>query len=204
VLGISKELSAVLEESGTAKTLLTREGDATVALEERAELANLHDAALFVSIHANASPNPKNAGVETFFLSMDRVDPRHRALVRRENEGHSVSAPAHADPLQSMLHRLALDASHHESQRLAIRLHDELARSTPYRARGVMQAPFVVLKGAKMAAALVEVGFLTHPTQCRKLKTQAHQRTIATQIAGGIIAHLRATDLKRSRAALTR
>ncbi len=201
VLAIAQELAAVLESSGHARTVLTRERDVDVPLEARAELANDLGATLFISIHANSSPNPKNAGVETFFLSLDSAKKQHRALVARENRGRDLDAALGSDPLDAMLQRLALEASHHESQRLALRLHEELARTTAHRARGVMQAPFIVLKGAKMAAALVEVGFLTHPKQCRRLASVEHQRKVARRLAGGIIAHLKHAS---SEVALTR
>lgn len=201
VLGIARELAAVLESSGYARAHLTRDRDVDVPLEARAALANELGAALFISIHANSSSNPRNAGVETFFLSLDSAQKQHRALVNRENRGRSLTAEMPKDPLDAVLKRLALEASHHESQRLALRLHDELARSTRYRARGVMQAPFIVLKGAQMAAALVEVGFLTHPQQCRRLASVEHQRAVARRLAGGIIAHLKS---RAAEVALTR
>ncbi|MEM6532905.1 MAG: N-acetylmuramoyl-L-alanine amidase [Myxococcota bacterium] len=192
VLGIGRELAQLLDASGQARTLLTRGDDRDVDLEARAEIANRHKAEVFISIHANASSSSKHAGVETFFLSSESTEERHAALVARENEGRTAPPNRAPRALDALLSRLSHQASHQESQRLAIRLHDELARKTPYRARGVMQAPFIVLKGAAMAAALVEVGFLTHPTQCRKLSRIGYQRKIAAQLAGGIIAHLKA------------
>ncbi|MEO1171108.1 MAG: N-acetylmuramoyl-L-alanine amidase [Myxococcota bacterium] len=204
VLEIGRELAQILEASGQARTLLTRGDDRNVELEARAEIANRREAAVFVSIHANASSSRKHAGVETFFLSNESTEERHQALVTRENEGRSLGASKKSSPLDALLGRLAHEASHQESQRLAIRLHDELARHTPYRARGVMQAPFIVLKGAAMAAALVEVGFLTHVDQCQKLARRRYQRRVATHLAGGIIAHLKAEAAAHGSAALTR
>ena len=50
--------------------LLTREGDQTVPLDQRAALANNNKADLFISLHANASVRPSVSGAEVFFLSL--------------------------------------------------------------------------------------------------------------------------------------
>jgi N-acetylmuramoyl-L-alanine amidase len=48
-------------------------------------------------------------------------------------------------------------------------------RATGVQNRGVKQAPFKVLVGATMPAALVEVGFITNPDEETKLKTDGFQ-----------------------------
>lgn len=191
VLSIARELASIIEASGHAETLMTRQDDRNVPLEKRAAIANERGASLFVSVHANASVSANHAGVETFFLSTGGYDRSLRELVRRENEGRVEAKKAPIDPLKQILTGLSFRAVHRESQRLAMRLHDELARTTRERARGVMQAPFVVLRQAEMAAALVEVGFLTHPRQCHELASRSQQRAVARRLAGAVIAHLR-------------
>ncbi len=51
------------------------------------------------------------------------------------------------------------------------------------------QAPFVVLMGVNMPAALVEIGFLTHPREARRLGEKQHQGAIALALAGGLEAY---------------
>ncbi|MEL6338764.1 MAG: N-acetylmuramoyl-L-alanine amidase [Myxococcota bacterium] len=190
VLAIGIELASILEMSGAARVVLTRDDDSDVGLAARAELANRLGARLFISIHANASTSPHNAGAETFFLSLRGGERRHRALLERENRGQRIPEVEFDSVLDEMLARLETDAAHRESQRLAVRLYNELARASTHRARRVMQAPFIVLRHASMAAALVEVGFLTHPEQCEELSTSKHRRDIATRLAAAVIAHL--------------
>src|SRR5437867_1097902 len=186
-LAVSRELAQLLAASGRAEPLLLRDGDATVALQDRPRVANLAGAGLLVSIHANASTNPRARGVETFFLSDRAVNRRLAHLAERENEGVPVSAATGDTTLARILNDLSASAAHQESQRLAIRLQEMMNARLDTRGRGVLQAPFVVLIDAEMPAALVEVGFLTHPDECRLLASLDHQRAIARALAVALL-----------------
>ena len=188
-LAVGLELAALLRISGKAIPALTRDSDHNVPLEQRAHLANTLKAALFLSIHANASTNPTSHGVETFFLSRHSSDRRIHQLVRRENEGRRRQLDS-AGGLEDILDQLAMSASHRESQHFAIRLHEHLQQRTDGEGRGVLQAPFVVLQESTMPAALVEVGFLTHAQECRRLATLSYQQQIAQDLGAAIIRHL--------------
>jgi N-acetylmuramoyl-L-alanine amidase CwlD len=52
--------------------------------------------------------------------------------------------------------------------------------------RGVKTARFRVLKGARIPAALVEIGFVSHPATERRLATDEYRRTLANAIVRGI------------------
>lgn len=66
-LNISLLLKQFLENAGE-KVLLTRETDLFLSLSQRASLANKEKAELFLSIHCNASPDPKAHGIELFYF----------------------------------------------------------------------------------------------------------------------------------------
>lgn len=57
----------------------------------------------------------------------------------------------------------------------------------PYLVRDVRQAGFAVLKGAKMPAILVELGYMTNDTDLNLITTQSFQDNLAEQIAKGLI-----------------
>ncbi len=63
---------------------MTRDTDVFIPLEERTAIANREGADLFLSIHANASRNPKARGVETYFLNF-ASNPEAEAVAAREN-----------------------------------------------------------------------------------------------------------------------
>ncbi|HIP60415.1 MAG TPA: N-acetylmuramoyl-L-alanine amidase, partial [Campylobacterales bacterium] len=51
---------------------------------------------------------------------------------------------------------------------------------------GVREGPFWVLVGAQMPSVLVEVGFITHPNEARRLVNKRYQKTMAEGLANGI------------------
>jgi N-acetylmuramoyl-L-alanine amidase len=90
---------------------------------------------------------------------------------------------------------MAQAAQLENSSRLSSSLHTEIAAAALSRSRGVKQAPFRVLVGATMPAALVEVGFITNPEEEKLHISDAHQVRITNAIVQGLgrfIATLRA------------
>ena len=196
VLTISKKVAALINQTGTIKAQLTRTKDHDIALTERPEMANKLGASLFVSVHANSSPSPKSHGVETFFLSRKASDKHAMALAERENGHHHHRITQKADPLDQILGQLQHQKNHQSSQKFAIQLQGTLAKTLGARNRGVLQAPFMVLKSTKMPAILVEVGFLTNKKECPKLGQKEHLDRIAQGIAKGIILQVQRQKLK--------
>ena len=189
-LAISVELARLLEASEKAHAFLVRTTDETVELAERSSRANIAKAQLLVSIHANSGSKPEHHGVETFFLSRGAADKRALQVAQRENGGVVPAQQVATSTLDSILAGLSLNAAHLESQRLAFKLQEALKTDLAARGRGVMQAPFIVLMGAEMASALVEVGFVTNPDECTNLANAEHQGKVAQALAGAILAHL--------------
>jgi len=188
-LAISLALRDELEAMGH-RVVLTREADRTLGLVPRIRLANELGADVFVSVHLNAvpagAPATRAQGVETYFLSADASDAGAAALARAENEDDVELAAGEDDPLGAILADLARTEAHVHSSRLAFAIQSTLVRAIGARDRGLKQAPFVVLQGAGMPAVLVEVGYVSHPEEARRLADPAHQRRIAAGIAEGI------------------
>jgi len=59
---------------------------------------------------------------------------------------------------------------------------------------GVKQAPFYVLIGAEMPAILVETGFITNPTERKRLLSQKYLESLANGIVGGIDSYIKSID----------
>ncbi len=191
-LAIARKVKARLEKQG-ARVLLTRSGDQSVELANRAALANVEKADLFVSIHLNSAPgsNASRArGVETYFLSADATDASATAVAARENADRLAGEPERdpADVVAGILSDLEDAANLADSSRLAQAIHASVVRGTRFPDRGVKQAPFYVLAGARMAAVLVELGFVSHPVEGKELGKASRQDAIARAIADGIAA----------------
>jgi N-acetylmuramoyl-L-alanine amidase len=200
-LQIARRVAARLRKQG-GKAVLTRTGDLAVALARRAALANAIRADLFVSIHLNAMPAPNRArahGVETYFLSAEASDSSATAVAARENADRLAgeAEPSGDDPVAGILQDLADTAALSESSRLAYAVHERLVRALGAEDRGVKQAPFYVLAGARMPAVLLEVGFVSNAVEGQRLATAAYQERVAQAIAEGIAAWRRATAQAR-------
>jgi N-acetylmuramoyl-L-alanine amidase len=200
-LQIARRVAARLRRVG-AKAVLTRSGDLAVALAQRAGLANAVGADLFVSIHLNAMPGANRArahGVETYFLSADASDASATAVAARENADRLAGEPEPAgdDPVAGILQDLADTDALSESSRLAYALHERLVTTLGAEDRGVKQAPFYVLAGARMPAVLLEVGFVSNAAEGQRLATAAYQERVAQAVVDGIAAWRRATAQAR-------
>jgi N-acetylmuramoyl-L-alanine amidase len=192
-LEIARRLKRRLEQLG-GKAVLTRAGDSRVPLANRAAVANALKADLFVSIHLNSMPTEAarkvSSGVETYFLSADASDAGAEASAARENADRLAGEPLPDpnDPVAAILDDLESADALAGSSRLAYAIHDKLVGALKAENRGVKQAPFYVLAGARMPAVLLEVGFISNAAEAARLRTAEHQERIAAAVAAGVAA----------------
>jgi N-acetylmuramoyl-L-alanine amidase len=59
---------------------------------------------------------------------------------------------------------------------------------------GVKQAPFYVLIGAEMPAVLIETGFITNPTEKKRILTDSYKDLLADGIAAGINSYIKSIE----------
>ncbi len=177
----------IARELGVA-TLLTRDGDDYVSLDERTARANAFNADLFVSIHCNASENPDGHGVMTFVLAESR-EAFESQIAAREN----AASPAAAE-LATALSGSVSGATRSRSLRFAQLLQRATAGSleTRYgnvRDRGVRRAGFYVLAGARMPAVLYEASFISNPEEEALLDTPDFRQKLADSIVNAVRAY---------------
>lgn len=190
-LTLAKKVKKTLEQELGATVVLTRDRDALVQLSERVTLANGKKPDLFLSIHANSMPTKQqrlvNEGIETYFLSAAASGDQAKKVAARENaEAGSQPKGAAGDTLSFILADLQRAETHHDSSRLAYAVHEALIQATGATDRGVQQAPFYVLMGLQAPAVLVEVGFISHPAEGKKLAEDEYQATLAEAITRGV------------------
>ena len=149
----------------------------------------------FISIHGNSMPKKPNStrGFETYFLAVAKTE-EARQVALRENaslrfEGDDAEA-AGLDPLQFMLSDLQSTANLRESSLFASSINRSMGVTLPTPDLGVRQAGFWVLIGASMPAALVEVGYLSNPSEEKQLRSGSYQAKIADALADGIVNYL--------------
>lgn len=187
-LSIAKYLERELSKEINSSVILTRTDDTYVSLKERTNIANRARADLFLSIHVNAALRAGANGVETFFLSLRASDSEAEATAERENASSAHgSEEIPLDPLQSILLDLDQTATHHKSARFAEFIHEHASAASNGENRGVKQALFMVLTGAAMPAALVEVGFISNPEEEEKLSLETTRKLMATALLKGVM-----------------
>lgn len=170
------------------RVVLTRESDDLVSLEQRAAMANAIAADLFLSIHLNAADEPVDHGGVTTFVLDTGNDRQALRLAAREN-GTSVAEVSELSRILASLHRedqvtasRAFAAQVHRAtllggRRVLPRLYD----------RGVREAMFYVLVGARMPAVLLEASFLSREQEANALRTVEYRQALAEGIAEGIV-----------------
>ncbi len=162
---------------------LTRTGDVTRTLRQRAEFAVARNADLFVSIHANASPTRTQRGYETFVLTTKGVDVDGRAL----RSDVVTTRPGVDAEIGLLLDDVERGAVQWEAADLASRIQRAIKdKRGALGDRGVRQDSQHVLLGANMPSVLVEVGFIDHPIEGKELAQPAVQSGLADAIASAI------------------
>lgn len=189
VMQITKELKSILNSRGF-KVYLTRDRDKFVKLSKRTKFANKKKADIFISIHANAVGKKhakKVHGVECYFLSKSRSQ-RAKNVAAKENSADMSDMNFYGK--ESFLNTLN---SHNivASNKLAIDLQRGMLGSLNKNYKnvkdgGVREGPFWVLVGAQMPSVLVEVGFITHPTEASRLVNSKYQKRLALGLADGV------------------
>ena len=187
VLDIALRLEQLLTREPGVAVVLTRRTNAYVSLEQRTAIANRAAADLFLSIHANASANASVRGIETYFLNF-APNPEAEAIAARENAGSSKTMGSLPDIVKAIALNNKIDESRDFASMLQQSMHAQLRRvDRTARNLGVKQAPFMVLVGATMPSALVEVSFLTHRQDATLLRTTNYRQQIAEGLAVGIL-----------------
>jgi N-acetylmuramoyl-L-alanine amidase len=199
VLDVAKRLAVQLRRQGL-RVVLTRESDRFVPLERRTAIANDARGDLFLSIHANAARDRDARGVETYFLSLDATDAAAASVAARENgafPGAESAAAKLDDPVVAILGDLMANEHLTESSAFARMAHASLAGGPAQAARGVKQAPFVVLVGVQMPASLVEIGFITNAQEEARLRSAKGRDAIVAALATAIRDYGRRYDALR-------
>jgi N-acetylmuramoyl-L-alanine amidase len=189
-LEISKKLAATLPRVLSCRTVLTRDTDLLLSLDDRTSIANHENADLFLSIHANSSRAASAQGSETYYLSLEASDKIAQEVAARENASNGAAAAPTAETgnpdLDFILWDLAQSAHLKESSELAEAIQVELNAVSDTASRGIKQAPFRVLVGATMPAVLVEVAFISNPDEEKRLQNPEFQQKVADAVARAV------------------
>lgn len=191
VLDIAHRTAALLARELGITTLLTRDADDFVPLEERTARANAFGADLFVSIHCNANHLPGSRGVMTFVLNpADKAV--HARVAARENRGTTHAA----DDLARTAVRV-IDASTARDSRDFAGLLQRASRASLAQGYadvpmlGVEKGGFFVLAGARMPSVLFETSFISNERDAKYLASDQYRQKVADAIVNAVRAYRR-------------
>jgi len=195
VLDIVERLGLMVQKRLGASVIYTRTDDNYVALEKRAEVANLAKANLFLSIHANYSDFPSARGVETYYTN---TYSSIRARTRENDDAETANSGVDWTNVD-------IREKVHESRRLAVSiqrsLYGTLSTANPgLPNRGVKRAQYVVLTGTSMPAVLAEVSFVSSPTDENNLQSSSYRQRIAEALYQGVARYAEGNRVKMASA----
>ncbi|WP_372755345.1 N-acetylmuramoyl-L-alanine amidase [Labilibaculum sp.] len=190
VLSIALKLGGYIEQYFPEVTVIyTRKTDVFIPLNRRSEIANQNKADLFISIHANANNNTKIVGTETYTLGLHKTE-ENLAVAMKENsvmlyeDDYSTKYEGFdpQNPASYIIFNLMQGVNREKSINLAELTEDQFKTRVGRHSRGVREAGFWVLKQVSMPSILVEVGFVSNPTEAYYLKKSENQDYIASGI----------------------
>ena len=188
-LAYGKTLRRKLLATGRYDVVLTRNRDVFLPLRRRIAIARAKGADLFLSLHADSIANPRLRGAHVYTLSEEASDAEAAALAAKENKSDliaGVDLSGQSDDVTNILIDLAQRETMNQSAIFARMLIAELRRTTKVIRKSHRFAGFAVLKAPDVPSVLVELGYLSNPTEEKLLRQPKHRARVASAIVRGI------------------
>ena len=183
-LDVAKRLEKKLSKNMNVKIIMTRDEDVFLRLSERTKIANDNKGSLFISIHTNAAQDRRASGFETFLIGTNKNEAAVR-VAARENSVLELEGGTEKELFteESLIEATIKQSGYAKnSEMFADIVQQEIGKRVQSRDRGVKQAGFYVLMGASMPNVLVELGFISNPSEEKKLRSPQYRDQLATAI----------------------
>lgn len=190
-LSVALKLGRLIKQNcPDTRVVYTREKDVFVPLHRRAEIANEVKANLFISIHTNslASRSSKISGTETYTLGLHRtqenleVAQKENAVILIEDDYKQRYAGFNPNSAESyIIFEFLQDKNMAQSVKFATAVQRGF-RNANRIDKGVHQAGFLVLRATSMPSVLIELGYITNPTEEAFLLSEQGSSTLAQSI----------------------
>lgn len=200
VLDAALSLGKLISENcPDVQVIYTRKTDVFVELYRRAQIANNAHADLFISIHCNASENHAGNGVETFVMGLAKSE-ANQAVARKENAAmlmeknykNNYDGFDPSSPESNVIFSLYSSAYLNKSIMLADKVQRQLVAVSDMTDRGVKQAGYWVLYKVAMPSILIELGFLSNPSDESYLAKSANVQNEAIAIFNAFVDYVNA------------
>ena len=193
VLKISKELEKLIKRERGMKPVMIRTGDYYIGLKQRVKKAQIAQADLFISIHADAFKNGKARGTSVFILSERGASSDLASYLANSENSADLNggvSSTNDNLLNMVLADMVKNSTLEDSHQIASKVLSGLKGVNHLHKKTVEQAGFRVLKAGR-PAILVETAFISNRSEERKLRTKRHQRALAKAIFKGTRAYFK-------------
>lgn len=189
-LSIARRLKAKIDAQSNMRSVLTRDDDFFIPLNQRVQKARRLQADLFISVHADAFVKPTARGSSVFALSETGASSAAaRWLAQKENSADligGVNLGVRDANLAKTLLDLSQTATNHDSLKLGKAVLGELGDINTLHKPHVERAGFAVLKAPDIPSILVETAFISNPEEEKRLNDEAYQDKMADALLRGI------------------
>jgi N-acetylmuramoyl-L-alanine amidase len=189
-LAVARELARQINLDAGMKAVLIRDSDSFVPLKDRYMKARAAQSDLFISIHADASPNNSASGASVFVLSTrGATSQAARWLADKENAADLVGGVSLDEKdynLAAVLLDLSQSATMRASDDIANHVLGSLKNVGKAHKPSIERANFVVLRSPDVPSMLIETGFITNPSEEQRLNDPNYRSRLASAIAAGV------------------
>jgi N-acetylmuramoyl-L-alanine amidase len=178
VLDFAQLLRERIEKIGKYRVALTRTDDSFIALADRVQFARARQAALFVSIHADALPRGEGdaQGATVYTLSETASDAEAARLAEAENRADVIAGldlSSEPNDVADILIDLAQRETKNFSVQFARMLVGEMRNAARLHKNPLKAAGFRVLKAPDVPSVLVELGYVSNRQDMKSLTSDA-------------------------------
>lgn len=201
VLKISKLFGQKIKDAyPDVKVVYTRSTDVFLELKERVNVAKKNNADLFISMHCNSNnssqpygasvhilgPKSKNSkNQKDYFAASMSVAQRENSVMLLEDDYKTSYQDFDPDSPESIIsHSLMWNANYSNSLMFAAEI-DNVMKKSPFRVSnytGIHQDIFYLLWATNMPSALLELGFISNPSDYAYLSSADGQEKTAQRL----------------------
>lgn len=194
-LAISRAIGDRLNKIPGYKSLLVRDGDYTVKLQDRPKIGRENRVDIYLSIHADSAPSRAAQGITIYALSGETADEENaRRISQKENrtdllgglEGDTSISDVDDDLALTLLD-LSMAWSIEQSVILGTNILDSLGGVARLRRDKVQAGNLWELRSPDIPSLLIETGYLSNPEEAQKLANPGYQEQLASAIVDGVM-----------------
>jgi N-acetylmuramoyl-L-alanine amidase len=192
-LSYARALKDGLLRTGRYRVALTRDDDRFIRLGDRVAIARRLKGDIFISLHADSNPKLDAQGLSIYTLSETASDDEAEALAERENKADIIPG-INLNGADADVASILIDLTQRETMNKSAELADTVVASLHSKITRLPKthrfAGFRVLKATDIPSVLVELGFLSHVDDEKRLASLEYQSLVVSSIINGVDRYL--------------